>query len=440
MTNWSSKMSSRNTKKPTKAKWLLGEECEENAAVEWKGRVPRMSWIMNDKIKRWEIMWRDSTPTNASVSLGINGDLGSALMMSHGMTLLALREVQDEFFPFALAAVVAVHPIRAGEGEDDYVAVVLDATLCHMEMCAGAQVRGLQFPEGFAEDCEEVLVAFSSVEASMEQVNKERAKAAAEPTKKIRGKKSDAAGGGHEISDETAATGEYSRPKRKSTGASGEREASRAKKGDGRLTLAAAILQANNLTAKTKPADVEAMYKSLKEGLGQCFPYGQDPLPYKIPADKIHLAPDSLKYRVFVEKKKDQVQLEAEALGMIRRKPKLYCVPLKRALVKGGGPENEGEGLILQSMPAKDMQYLIKGQLIPWYEAHVHWYIVGGQHTYQVCVNIAKKEVPKSARNKFYTEFDVILVYSRDPDMLIKESNVLNIQVKEKVVTENFRS
>ena len=59
------------------------------------------------------------------------------------------------------------------------------------------------------------------------------------------------------------------------------------------------------------------MYKSLEEGLGQCFPYGQDPLPSKIPADRIHLAPDSLKYRVFVEKRRDQVQLEAEALGTI---------------------------------------------------------------------------------------------------------------------------
>ena len=89
-------------------------------------------------------------------------------MMSHGMTLLALREVKDEFFAFAVAALVAVHPIWAGDGEDDYVAVMLDATLCHIEMCAGAQERGLQCPEGFAEDCEQVLVAFSSVEAAME--------------------------------------------------------------------------------------------------------------------------------------------------------------------------------------------------------------------------------------------------------------------------------
>ena len=32
-------MSCRNTKKPTKAKWLLGEDCAENVDVEWKDRV-----------------------------------------------------------------------------------------------------------------------------------------------------------------------------------------------------------------------------------------------------------------------------------------------------------------------------------------------------------------------------------------------------------------
>ena len=182
-----------------------------------------MSWRMNDKIKRWGITWRDSTPTNALVSLGINIDLGSALMMSHNMTLLVLREVKDNFWPFVLAALVVVHPIRAGDGEDDYVAVVLDATLCHMEMCAGAQERGLQFPKGFVEDCQEVIVAFTTVEASIDQVNKECAKAAAKPSKKPCARKRDAAGGAHEIGNETAATGESSRPKCKSTSASGER-------------------------------------------------------------------------------------------------------------------------------------------------------------------------------------------------------------------------
>ena len=125
---------------------------------------------------------------------------------------------------------------------------------------------------------------------------------------------------------------------------------------------------------------------------------------------------------------------------MICRKPKLYCVPLKGAPVAGGRPEDEGEGLIPQAMPAKDMQWVIDGQTMPWYQADVHWYVVGGQHTYQACVSIMAKEEPGSARHKFYTEFDVVPVYSRNSDMLIKVSNALDIQVKDKVVTENFRS
>ena len=182
------------------------------------------------------------------------------------------------------------------------------------------------------------------------------------------------------------------------------------------------------------------MYKSLEDGLGQCFPYGQDPLSSKIPTDRIHLAPDSLKYRVFVEKRKEQVQLEREALGTIRRKLELYCVPLKKAPVLGGGPEDEGAELILRQMSSKEMQWAIDGTPIPWYETDVHWYVVGGQHTYQACVTIAVKEELGSASHKFYTEFDVVPVYSRDPNMLMKVSNALNIQVRDKVVSENFWS
>ena len=159
-------------------------------------------------------------------------------------------------------------------------------------------------------------------------------------------KKSNVVTGVQEAGDETAVIGESSRPRRK-IGSAGGGQGSRGNKPEGKLTLAAAIVQANNLTAKTKQVDVEAMYKSLEDGLGQCFPYGQDPLPSKIPAGRIHLTPDSLKYRVFVEKRKEQVQLEAEVLGTIRRKPELYCVPLKKAPVLGGGPEDEGAELIL---------------------------------------------------------------------------------------------
>ena len=328
----------RNTKKPTKAKWLLGEDYPTAVDIESKRCCPRMTWRMSNKIKRWKITWRDSTLTNPVVSLGINGDLGSVIMMSHGMTLLALTSTTDKRWANALAALLAVHPIRPCEGKDDYIAVVLDAKFCHMELCVGAQDKGLQFPNGYTDDKEDVIYAYTTVEAAMEQVNKERLQAASKPSKCARTKKSDATGGVLEIADETAAMGESSRPKKKRTSGRGEREVSRAKKSDGKLSLAVAIFQANNLTSKTKASEVEAMYKSQEERLGQCFPYGQDPLPCKILAQRIHLAPDSLKYRVFVEKHKEQVELEAEALGTIWRKLELYYIPLKRAPVVEGGP------------------------------------------------------------------------------------------------------
>ena len=106
----------------------------------------------------------------------------------------------------------------------------------------------------------------------------------------------------------------------------------------------------------------------------------------------------------------------------------------------GRRPNQEGQELIIDHMPQKDMECAIDEVAMPWYQANVHWYIVGGQHTYQACVSIAAKEVPRSARHKFYTEFDIVPVYLRNPDMQIKVSNALNIQVKDKVVTENFRS
>ena len=133
-----STFSSRNSKKPTKAKWLLGEDYPIAVDIESKGCGPRMTWQMSDKIKQWGITWRDSTPTNPAVSLGINGNVGSAIMMSHRMTLLALTSTTDERWANTLTALIAVHPIRPDEREDDYIVVVLDAKYCHIELCVRA--------------------------------------------------------------------------------------------------------------------------------------------------------------------------------------------------------------------------------------------------------------------------------------------------------------
>ena len=93
----------------------------------------------------------------------------------------------------------------------------------------------------------------------------------------------------------------------------------------------------------------------------------------------------------------------------------------------------------MDHMPQKDMQWAIDGIAIPLYQGELHWYIVGEKYTYQVCISIAVKEEPDTARHKFYTEFDVVPAYSSKHDMLIKVSNALNIQMKDKVVIKNFK-
>ena len=118
----------------------------------------------------------------------------------------------------------------------------------------------------------------------------------------------------------------------------------------------------------------------------------------------------------------------------------MYYIPLQKRPVKGGGSDDDGPALILDRMPRRDEQWALDNRWIPWWKTDVHRYIIGGEHTYQACVAIVAKEEPGSSRHKFFTEFDVVPVYSKDPDLIIKVSNVLNIQVKDKVDTENFKS
>jgi hypothetical protein len=434
-------------------KWLLGEEEPANFNIEEEGIRPRATWRASPRIVRWGITWRQESPA-VPASLGILGETPN-VMVSTGFSVLKVDYANDSIWDDAVVALIAVHPVVEGDGEDDHIAVIMNAKLCHHACCAGANDKGMQFASGFAEEAEDVVFAFRDVNSQRMRVNRElKGKTTEKRPKRPRAKKADAAMGTQET-DETVETEESSKKKGRrkapesdatTSGASGEKTP-KSRKAPKKLTLAEAILQANSLSSKSKPTEVEAMYKTLEEGLGACFPYGQDPIPHKISADRIHLAPDTMKYRTFIEKRKEQIQLEHTALGIIRKKPELYCVPLKRE--PGWKPDESGEllvkdegvDLIMDRMP--DIKELVEedGKQIPWYESrNVHWYVVGGQHTYTACKQIGEKELVGSERYDFYMNHKIIPIYSKDEDMLIKVSNALNIQVKDKVVTENFRS
>jgi hypothetical protein len=57
------------------------------------------------------------------------------------------------------------------------------------------------------------------------------------------------------------------------------------------------LARAKKLSSKTKDDEVEAIYKTLDAGLSCLFPLKKHCLPGVIPSNRLHIAPDMLKYR-----------------------------------------------------------------------------------------------------------------------------------------------
>lgn len=62
------------------------------------------------------------------------------------------------------------------------------------------------------------------------------------------------------------------------------------------LTLDEALSRGNQMFTKTKDNKIDAIYKVLEVGLGHVFPCRKRRLPGMIPLEKLHIAPDLLKY------------------------------------------------------------------------------------------------------------------------------------------------
>ena len=76
------------------------------------------------------------------------------------------------------------------------------------------------------------------------------------------------------------------------------------------------------------------------------------------------------------------------------------------------------------------MQWATDGVAIPWYQAmRTSTLLEGSTRTKCASPSLLRKSLDQQGTN--FTEFDVVPVYSQDPDMLIKVSNALNIQVKD---------
>jgi hypothetical protein len=157
--------------KPQKVKWLLGEEEPTNFNIEEEGIKPRATWRASPRIMRWSITWRQESPA-VPASLGILGETPN-MMVSTGFSVLKVDYANDSIWDDAVVALIAIHPVVEGDGEDDHIAVIMNAKLCHHACCAGANDKGMQFASGFAEEAEDVVFAFQDVNSQKMRVNRE---------------------------------------------------------------------------------------------------------------------------------------------------------------------------------------------------------------------------------------------------------------------------
>jgi hypothetical protein len=87
------------------------------------------------------------------------------------------------------------------------------------------------------------------------------------------------------------------------------KEGPKAKEGTQEIILGDTIYQTNILSQETKWTNHEVVYRTLKENHRGCIPYEQDPITAKISANRIHLAPNKMKHRVYIMKHMEKIQL-----------------------------------------------------------------------------------------------------------------------------------
>jgi hypothetical protein len=63
------------------------------------------------------------------------------------------------------------------------------------------------------------------------------------------------------------------------------------------LDIDEALRHGDKLSTKTRPQDIDKIYHTLEIGLADCFLYKKNRIPGSFHSERLHIAPDSMKYR-----------------------------------------------------------------------------------------------------------------------------------------------
>jgi uncharacterized ferritin-like protein (DUF455 family) len=73
------------------------------------------------------------------------------------------------------------------------------------------------------------------------------------------------------------------------------------------LDIDKALRRRDKLSTKTRPQEIDKIYHALEIGLADCFPYKKNKIPSSFHSERLHIAPDSMKYWKILKSHLEQV-------------------------------------------------------------------------------------------------------------------------------------
>jgi hypothetical protein len=261
-------------RKPPLLNKLLGEHIP-NSLVSTDGVHPRATWQANLNIAKWGLTWREMD--DGYVEIGCSIVMKGVMLPGRGNVLEVLA-IDDN-----IDVLICLFPLGGAEGDAQpgYIAMRLSWDKCSEVVC-GNKVNGvgMVFEDGeFLESEDELMGCWAQMTSAQLARN---AEIGAKKSKAIKKKASapSFAGGGE---------AESSTP-RKSKAKAKESD-------DVILDIDEAFRRGKKLSTKTRLQDIDKIYCTLEIGLGDCFPYKKNMIPGSFHSERLHIAPDSMKYR-----------------------------------------------------------------------------------------------------------------------------------------------
>jgi hypothetical protein len=221
------------------------------------------------------------------IEIGCSIFMKGVMLPGHGNVLEVLAMGSD------VDVLICLHPLGGaeGDGQPDYIAMRLPWNRCS-EVIYGDKANGvgMVFDDGeFPESEEEMRGCWAQMTSARLARNVE---IGAKKDKAIKKKVSapSSIGGGE---------AESSTP-RKSKAKPKEAD-------DVVLDIDKALRRGDKLSTKTRPQDIDKIYRALEIRLADCFPYKKNRILGAFHSDRLYIAPDSMNYRRILKSRLEQI-------------------------------------------------------------------------------------------------------------------------------------